>query len=125
MSSTCAGEGLANTALIIVASDAGQDVGNAVEFWPDITRSSFKPVESLPVPRFSHSAADLGSLVYTCGGTTGWMEYHDDCYVVDVTVGGAWQAASAITNKEELFSIVSMRFLTVSCGNQNAFGNMI
>ena len=110
--------------LSLLASDAGRGVGNDDEFWPDITRSSCKPVESLPVPRFSHSAADLGSLVYTCGGTTGGMEYHNDCYVVDVTVGGAWQAAPAITNKEELFSMVSMRFLTVSCGKLQSFHSL-
>ena len=68
-------EGLANTALIIGASDAGRGVGNAVEFLPYITGSSCKTVERLLVPRFSHSAAYLGSLVYTCGGTTEGMEY--------------------------------------------------
>ena len=110
--------------LSLLASDAGRGVGNDDEFWPDITRSSCKPVESLPVPRFSHSAADLGSLVYTCGGTTGGMEYHNDCYVVDVTIGGAWQAAPAMGNKKELFVLVSMGEYLVSLGGQNQNGHL-
>jgi hypothetical protein len=119
-----AGEDVINTALLIGAGDAGRNVWGAVEFWPQIDGSSCPPVENLPFSLFGHSAAVLGSCVHTCGGTN-LPDYLNDCYFIDMTVGGDWLPAPSMRQKRSEFSLVSMGDYLLAIGGIKGQGQRL
>lgn len=111
------GQALSNTAFIIGAGNEGR--GDDVEFWPLQTDgSSCHPVNNLPFSVFSHSAAALGSHVFTCGGTC-LADTLDDCYTVDVASDVVWRPAAHMNQNRAEFSLTAMEDFLVAIGGYN------
>ena len=105
---------LANTALVIGGVYGGK--GDSVEFWPRRDPQPCGPVESLPFSTFSHSAAVLGSHVYSCGGLAD-VTTLSECYMVDIADrSGLWHPVAPMKEKRADFSLIEMEPFIVAVG---------